>query len=80
MRILGHLDANDYEWILDIVEKSLWILSFFLSDLVGGNVIINQEQNLPQGQKWPNSPNLYTNSGITDVISHNYAKIKKRFT
>ena len=31
LRIFGHFDTKNYAWILDIVQKSLWILSIFLA-------------------------------------------------
>ena len=42
----GHFDTENYTQRLDIVQKSLWILSMFLSDCLGPNVVVHPHQNV----------------------------------
>ena len=42
----GHFDTENYTQRLDIVQKSLWILSMFLSDFLGPNVVVHPRQNV----------------------------------
>ena len=42
----GYFDKENYTQRLDIVQKSLWILSMFLSDFLGPNVVVHPRQNV----------------------------------
>ena len=59
-----HFEPKTYAYILDIVQKSLSILSIFLVRFLGQNVQIHPDQNVLQGAKYPNTPKLYTTNGF----------------
>ena len=50
-------------WLKNIFE----FYRFFLSDVLGQNVLMAPDQNVSQGANCPNTPTLYTNSVVIKV-------------
>ena len=57
-----------YAKILDLIQKSLWILSIFLSDFLGQDFLGQKpDQNVSQGEKCCTAPNLHTTKLISET-------------